>query len=97
MRGPEGVRFVPAFLAALAVELSVAGVAHLAAHARWVVPAVLVGVVVWLRSRHPGVRAAREVRAAIRRGRRQRARIARATRRTGAEMDRLARARERRW
>lgn len=63
---------------------------------------VLLGIAVvasgvWLYFCHPGVRAARAMRASVKQGNQQREEIRRVTEATKAEMDRIARERKERW
>jgi uncharacterized protein (DUF58 family) len=86
------VQGVIAFFALLAlIALLINGVVYLVVNFWWVLLIVLAGGAVWLSLHHPGVRAKRELRQAVKNGDQQRMNIRNATEQTKADMVRIAR------
>lgn len=80
--------FVAAFIAFAFV---MTGVLWLVINFWWVFLIIGVAAAAWLIYRHPGVKAKREIKAAVKRGIQARQDIRAATEQTKAEMDRIAR------
>ncbi|WP_367133290.1 hypothetical protein [Saccharothrix sp. HUAS TT1] len=78
-------------LAGAAGVLIISGLIYVVVNFWWALLLLLVGGAGWLYRYHPGVRAKRELRAAVSRGQEQRERIRNATWRAKADMDRIAR------
>lgn len=73
------------------VGLIIQGLVYLVIHFWWLLLLLLAGAGTWLYFRHPGVRAKRELRDAVKQGEVMRKDIRATTHHAKAEMDRIAR------